>query len=90
MFSWKNKYAVDKPFQRNDFIEYSPNCLATFNNNNSNIFMSPQEKMLMFGCRNLILVLNLKFLKMITQDMLIMIRQVWSTLDLLLYLVKPN
>ena len=37
LFSLKNKYAMDKPIQKIDFIKYSPSSLATINNNNSNI-----------------------------------------------------
>ena len=37
LFSLKNKYAMDKPIQKIDFIKYSPSSLATINNSNSNI-----------------------------------------------------
>ena len=37
LFSQKNKYAMDKPIHKIDFIKYSPSSLATINNNNSNI-----------------------------------------------------
>ena len=40
IFSLKNKNALDKPVQRIDSIKYSPNLLATFNNNISNISFS--------------------------------------------------
>ena len=36
LFSLKNKYAMDKPIHKIDFIKYSPSSLATINNNNSN------------------------------------------------------
>ena len=36
----KNKYALDKPIQKIDFIQYSPKSLATTKNNNSNISIS--------------------------------------------------
>ena len=39
LFSLKNKYAMDKPIQKIDFIKYSPSSLATINNSNSNIFI---------------------------------------------------
>ena len=34
LFSLKNKYAMDEPIQKIDFIKYSPSSLATINNNN--------------------------------------------------------
>ena len=44
IFSLKNKYAMDKPIHKIDFIEYSPSSLATINNNNSNIsIIFPRE-----------------------------------------------
>ena len=44
MFSLKNKYTLDKPIHKIDFIKYSPNSLATINNANSNISISlPRE-----------------------------------------------
>ena len=44
LFSLKNKYAMDKPLHKIDFIKYSPSSLATINNNNSNISISlPRE-----------------------------------------------
>ena len=44
LFSLKNKYAMDKPIHKIDFIKYSPNGLATVNNNNSNSSISlPKE-----------------------------------------------
>ena len=44
MFSLKNKHALDKPIHKIDFIKYSPNSLATVNNNKSNISVSlPRE-----------------------------------------------
>ena len=43
-FSLKNKYSLDKPIHKIDFIKYSPNALSTVNNNNSNISISlPRE-----------------------------------------------
>ena len=40
----KNKYALDTPVHKIDFIKYSPNSLATINNKNSNISISlPRE-----------------------------------------------
>ena len=36
LFSLKNKYAMDKPIHKIDFIKYSPSSLTTINNNNSN------------------------------------------------------
>ena len=40
----KNKYDLDKPIQKIDFIKYSPNSLATINNVNSKISISfPRE-----------------------------------------------
>ena len=44
LFSLKNKYAMDKPIRKIDFIKYSPSSLATINNNNSNIsIIFPRE-----------------------------------------------
>ena len=44
MFSLKNKYTLEKPIHKIDFIKYSPNSLATVNNANSNISVSlPRE-----------------------------------------------
>ena len=44
LFSLKNKYAMDKPIHKIDFIKYSPSSLATINNNNSNIsIIFPRE-----------------------------------------------
>ena len=40
LFSLKNKNTAYKPFHNIDFIKYSPNSLATINNNNSNNFIS--------------------------------------------------
>ena len=43
-FSLINKFALDKPFQKIDFIKYSPISLATINTINSNISISlPRE-----------------------------------------------
>ena len=36
----KNKYALDKALHKIEILEYSPNSLATINNNNSNISIS--------------------------------------------------
>ena len=44
LFSLKNKYAMDKPIHKIDFIKYSPSSLATINNSNSNIsIIFPRE-----------------------------------------------
>ena len=44
MFSLKNKYTLEKPIHKIDFIKYSPSSLATFNNANSNVSISlPRE-----------------------------------------------
>ena len=44
MFSLKNKYTLEKPFHKIDFIKYSPSSLATINNTNSNTTISfPRE-----------------------------------------------
>ena len=44
MFSLKNKYTLEKPILKIDFIKYSPSSLATVNNANSNISVSlPRE-----------------------------------------------
>ena len=44
MFSLKNKYTLEKPIHKIDFIKYSPSSLATVNNTNSNISVSlPRE-----------------------------------------------
>ena len=44
IFSLKTKYAFDKPMHKVDFINYSPNSLATIKNNISNISISlPRE-----------------------------------------------
>ena len=44
MFSIKNKYTLEKPIHKIDFIKYSPSSLATINNTNSNTTISlPRE-----------------------------------------------
>ena len=44
MFSLKNKYTLEKPIHKIDFIKYRPSSLATVNNANSNISVSlPRE-----------------------------------------------
>ena len=44
MFSLKNKYTLEKPIHKIDFIKYNPSSLATINNANSNISVSlPRE-----------------------------------------------
>ena len=44
LFSLKNEHALDKPIHKIDFSKFSPNSLATINNNNSNISISlPRE-----------------------------------------------
>ena len=44
MFSLKNKYTLEKPIHKIDFIKYNPSSLATVNNANSNISVSlPRE-----------------------------------------------
>ena len=44
LFSLKNKYAMDKPIHKIDFIKYSPSSLATINNSKSNIsIIFPRE-----------------------------------------------
>ena len=44
LFSLKNKYAMDNPFHKIDFIKYSPGSLATINKNNPNIsIIFPRE-----------------------------------------------
>ena len=44
MFSLKNKYTLEKPIHKIDFIKYSPSSLATINNTNSNTTISfPRE-----------------------------------------------
>ena len=44
MFSLKNKYTLEKPIHKIDFIKYSPKSLATINNTNSNTTISfPRE-----------------------------------------------
>ena len=44
MFSLKNKYSLEKPIHKIDFIKYSPSSLATVNNTNSNVSISlPRE-----------------------------------------------
>ena len=44
MFSLKNKYTLEKPIHKIDFIKYSPSSLATINNTNSNTAISfPRE-----------------------------------------------
>ena len=44
LFSLKNKYVLDNPIHKIDFIKYSPSSLATINNNNSNIsIIFPRE-----------------------------------------------
>ena len=44
MISLKNKYTLEKPIHKIDFIKYSPSSLATINNANSNVSISlPRE-----------------------------------------------
>ena len=44
MFSLKNKYTLEKPIHKIDFITYSPSSLATITNTNSNTTISfPRE-----------------------------------------------
>ena len=44
MFSLKNKYTLEKPIHKIDFIKYSPSSSATINNANSNVSISlPSE-----------------------------------------------
>ena len=44
MFSLKNKYTLEKPIHKIDFIKYNPSGLATVNNANSNVSISlPRE-----------------------------------------------
>ena len=44
MFSLKNKYTLEKPIHKIDFLKYSPSSLATVNNTNSNVSISlPRE-----------------------------------------------
>ena len=44
MFSSKNKYILEKPIRKGDFIKFSPSSLAPVNNANSNISISlPRE-----------------------------------------------
>ena len=44
MFSLKNKYTLEKPIHKIDFIKYNPSSLATVNITNSNISVSlPRE-----------------------------------------------
>ena len=44
MFSLKNKYTLEKPIHKIDFIKYNPSSLATINNANSNVSISlPRE-----------------------------------------------
>ena len=44
MFSLKNKYTLEKPIHKIDFIKYNPSSLATINNTNSNVSISlPRE-----------------------------------------------
>ena len=44
MFSLKNKYTLEKPIHKIDFIKYIPSSLATINNANSNVSISlPRE-----------------------------------------------
>ena len=43
-FSLKNKYTLEKPIHKIDFIKYNPSSLATINNANSNVSISlPRE-----------------------------------------------
>ena len=44
MFSLKNKYTLEKPIHKINFIKYNPSSLATINNTNSNTTISfPRE-----------------------------------------------
>ena len=44
MFSLKNKYTLEKPIHKINFIKYNPSSLATINNTNSSISISlPRE-----------------------------------------------
>ena len=49
MFSSKNKYTLEKPIHKIDFIKYSPSSLATIKNANSNVSISlPREDAYIF------------------------------------------
>ena len=60
LFALKNKYAMDNPVHKIDFIKYSPDSLATVNNNNSS---TCQEKMLTYVYKIHTYHYNLKFSK---------------------------
>ena len=90
MFSSKNKYTLEKPIHKIDFIKYSPSSLATVNNTNSNISVSLPREDAYICLQNSFRSLEFEVLKTIIQDTLIVMKYAWLTLGLLLCLVKPN
>ena len=63
MFSLKNKYVLDRPIHKMDFIKYSPSSLATVNNNNSNISINLPREDAYICLQNSYLALEFEVLK---------------------------
>ena len=68
-FPLKSNYILMKPIHKIDFIKYSPSSLATVSNANSNM-PTRQEKMHTNVYQTHTSHWNLKFLKIMIQDML--------------------
>ena len=63
MFSLKNKYELSNPIQKLDNIKYSPNSLATVNNNNSIISINIPREDAYISLQNSYLFLEFEVLK---------------------------
>ena len=90
MFSLKNKYTLEKPIHKIDFIKYSPSSLATINNTNSNTTISFPREDAYICLQNSFISLEFEVLKTIIQDLLMVMKLDWLTLGQSLCLVKPN
>ena len=63
MFSLKNKYTLEKPIHKIDFIKYSPSSLATINNANTNVSISLPREDVYICLQNSYISLELEVLK---------------------------
>ena len=90
MFSLKNKYTLEKPIHKIDFIKYSQSSLATINNTNSNTTISFPREDAYICLQNSFISLEFEVLKTIIQDLLMVMKLDWLTLGQSLCLVKPN
>ena len=63
MFSSKNKYTLEKPIHKIDFIKYSPSSLATIKNANSNVSISLSREDAYIFLQNSYLSLEFEVLK---------------------------